>query len=277
MLDANGVKLSYDVQGEGPGYVLVCGTGQQAAMWHSFGTVGALVRAGCRVVTFDNRGIAPSDCPPPPYTVQEMADDTIALLDHVGAGPYIVHGSSLGGLVTQTVALKRPDLVRAAIFHVGCGNVSAYGRAVIPAILDLLTAPEELRASLLTAFALPSFVPPSRWTDESYIEMAKTMSQQFVEQITAGLIGQYNADMAWANEDHLEELGDLQVPALAIAAEFDTSFPPAMVKMAVAKMPHGEYAEITGSAHTSIDPAHTEQLSSAIRDFLRRLAPVSVQ
>lgn len=272
---ANGVKLVYNVHGDGPAFVLVCGTGQPAVMWNAFGTVDGLVEAGYQVVTFDNRGIPPSDVPEPPYTVEEMADDTIALLDHLGLAPYVMQGSSLGGLITQTVALRRPDLVRAAIFHVGCGNCSAYARVTIPAMLDLIAARERVPESLMLALALPSFVPPSRWNDESFMEMAKVLGAQLVGQFTPGLEGQMHADVKWTSEDHLTELADLRVPALAIAAEFDTGFPPAVIEQAVERMPHGEFVEIKGSAHVSLDPAHGEQLKSAILDFLSRHAPVS--
>src|SRR5688572_10208369 len=102
-----GIKVVYEVSGEGPPIVLVCGTGQQAEMLHSFGAVGGLLEAGYQVITFDNRGIPPSDVPPPPYTVEEMAEDTIGLLEHLDRGPYVLHGTSLGGLIVQTVALKR--------------------------------------------------------------------------------------------------------------------------------------------------------------------------
>src|SRR5919197_374410 len=123
-VDVRGIKLVYDVHGEGTPIVMICGTGQPAAMWAMAGGFDAQLNAGYQVVTFDNRGIAPSDVPPPPYTVEEMADDAIGLLDHLDRGPYILQGASLGGLITQTIALQRPDLVRACIFVVGCGNFS---------------------------------------------------------------------------------------------------------------------------------------------------------
>ena len=63
--------------------MLVCGLSQPAAAWQ-LGMVPALTAAGYRVVTFDNRGVAPSSSPPAPYTVDEMVDDTVGLLDHLG-------------------------------------------------------------------------------------------------------------------------------------------------------------------------------------------------
>jgi pimeloyl-ACP methyl ester carboxylesterase len=143
------------------------------------------------------------------------------------------------------------------------------------AMLDLIEMGDRVPSSFMTAVSLPSFVPPTRWADDAYIETAVALSGQLVGGVSQGLAGQMHADISWAGEDHLEELANLDAPALAIAAEFDTGFPPALVMQAVARMPHGEFVEIKGSAHVSLDPAHAEQLRTAISDFLARHAPPS--
>ena len=114
---ANGIDISFDVHGVGDRgtVLLICGTGQAAAMWTALGTTGGLTDAGYQVVTFDNRGMAGAACPAPPWTVGDMADDALAVLQAVG--PAHVLGASLGALVTQTVALRRPELVRTATLH----------------------------------------------------------------------------------------------------------------------------------------------------------------
>ena len=62
-VELDDVTIAYDVFGDGEPIVLVCGCGQPALAWH-IGVAPELVRAGYRVVTFDNRGIAPSSSPP---------------------------------------------------------------------------------------------------------------------------------------------------------------------------------------------------------------------
>jgi len=115
-------EIDYEVHGaDARGTVLlICGTGQPAIMWSALGVVAGLNEAGYRVVTFDNRGIAGAPCPTPPWTITDMADDAIAVLEAVG--PAYVEGASLGALITQDIALRRPDLVRGAVFVVGGGN-----------------------------------------------------------------------------------------------------------------------------------------------------------
>ena len=79
-------------------------------MTWQFSILPGLVDAGYRVITFDNRGMAPSDAPPAPYTVAEMADDTAALIEHLGLAPCHVAGYSLGAWIVETLAADRPEL-----------------------------------------------------------------------------------------------------------------------------------------------------------------------
>jgi pimeloyl-ACP methyl ester carboxylesterase len=111
--------------------VLVMGLGMQLLAWPT-AFVDALVAAGFRVTLFDNRDaglsgsgrIAPHAPVEramfahlmrrrfvPPYTVQDMADDTIALADALGVGAFHVVGVSLGGMIAQRVAATTPARV----------------------------------------------------------------------------------------------------------------------------------------------------------------------
>jgi len=80
----NGVRLVYQQRGEGTPLLMICGTGQTAAMWEMGGMLTTILEAGCSVTTFDNRGMPPSECPEPPWTTADMADDAIALIEHLG-------------------------------------------------------------------------------------------------------------------------------------------------------------------------------------------------
>ena len=102
------VTIAYEVTGEGEPIVLVCGCGQPAIAWH-VGLAPLLTAAGYQVITFDNRGIAPSSSPPAPYSVAEMVADTIGLLDHLELATARVAGHSMGGWIAETMAARHPD------------------------------------------------------------------------------------------------------------------------------------------------------------------------
>ena len=267
----NGVRLVYETRGEGPPVVLVCGTGQRAETWWVFGGAG-LVDAGYQVTAFDNRGMPPSDVPPPPYSVSDMADDAIGMIEHLGGGPVVVMGASLGGLITQTVALRRPDLVRAAIFLVGCGNFSKYAKAFLAANLKVLQAGIERTDTEKAMTIVQAAAPSWAWGDDDAFDAMVAMASMLTFSDPQGELGQNQADLAWAEEDHIAELAGLRVPALAVAGEYDWIFPPKLVRQAVDRMPDGEFVEILGATHVSMDKG--DQITAAIVDFLaRRLAP----
>jgi pimeloyl-ACP methyl ester carboxylesterase len=103
----NGITLHYREAGEGGLVVLVMGAGSPGTVWHAH-QVPALVNAGYRVVTFDNRGIPPTDECATGMTIDDLRNDTAALIEHVGSDPASVIGTSLGARVVQELALSRP-------------------------------------------------------------------------------------------------------------------------------------------------------------------------
>lgn len=66
----------------------------------------------CRFLRFDKRGHGLSDCPDGPYTIDGLVDDAAAVADAVGARDVTFVGLSIGGLIGQGLALKRPDIVK---------------------------------------------------------------------------------------------------------------------------------------------------------------------
>src|SRR5690606_28279810 len=80
----NGIQLNYDVTGSGPLVLLVMGSGSPGRVWRSY-QVPALVAAGFRVATMDNRGIAPSTESASGITMADLVGDTAALIEHLGA------------------------------------------------------------------------------------------------------------------------------------------------------------------------------------------------
>lgn len=82
----NGVRLAYELHGRGEPVVLLPGLGMVKEAWLA-GPAPALADAGYQVVLVDNRGVGASDAPPAPYTVADLAADTVGLIDQLGLAP----------------------------------------------------------------------------------------------------------------------------------------------------------------------------------------------
>src|SRR5260370_14378246 len=113
-IDRNGVKIHYEVQGDGPPLSLSHGYSSTSAMWQ--GQIEALSKHH-RLVLWDMRGHGQSDYPDDPKAYSEALTvaDMAALLDEVGADSAIVGGLSLGGYMSLAFYRAHPDRVRALL------------------------------------------------------------------------------------------------------------------------------------------------------------------
>ena len=114
------VDVSYTVDGpaDAPVVVLSNSLGATRGMWDP--QVPALAER-YRVVTYDTRGHGESPAPAGPYSLDDLVDDLVALLDEVGAERAHVVGLSLGGMTAMRLAAREPDRVDrlAAAVHLG--------------------------------------------------------------------------------------------------------------------------------------------------------------
>lgn len=108
-LDRGGWQLHFDVAGTGTPVVLVMGLTVPGRGWRSLLPT---LQAKHRVCWFDHRGVGQSDAPRGAYTMADMASDVLALMDHLGWPQAHVVGISMGGMVSQHVALNARQRVR---------------------------------------------------------------------------------------------------------------------------------------------------------------------
>ena len=109
---ADGTRLSVIDRGSGEPFLLIPGLGYAA--WSFTRQMGPLSSVA-RVLAMDNRGAGLSDKPPGPYSIGQLADDAYAVLSERGAIPAHVVGTSMGGYVALTLALRHPRAVRSLI------------------------------------------------------------------------------------------------------------------------------------------------------------------
>ena len=102
------IKLCYQREGTGPPILFISGlSGDQ----HGWAPVVARLRQRYECITFDNRGIGQSSRPRNGYTVPDLTRDTLDLLDRLSILRTHIVGLSMGGLIAQSMALQRPELV----------------------------------------------------------------------------------------------------------------------------------------------------------------------
>ena len=152
----NGIGIQYDMTGAGPPVLFLNGHGARAAHWERQRRA---LESRYRVITFDDRGAAPGGVPAEPvYPVPQMADDAVALLDHLGIERAHLVGPSIGSLIAQEIALRHAERVRSLTLasawpHAGPLDQITQPALVMAAAEDTLTPPHVSRA---LAEALPN-------------------------------------------------------------------------------------------------------------------------
>jgi pimeloyl-ACP methyl ester carboxylesterase len=131
---ANGIVIEYAETGarDAPAILMIMGLGMQLVGWPDSLCQGLAAR-GFRVIRFDNRDVGLSSRMPsarplattvmmaraamrlpvrPPYTLNDMALDTVGLMDALGIASAHIVGASMGGMIAQIVAIEHPQRVR---------------------------------------------------------------------------------------------------------------------------------------------------------------------
>jgi pimeloyl-ACP methyl ester carboxylesterase len=144
IFETGGIEIAYTVQGEGDPVLLIHGFASNARTnWIDTRWVSFLAGNGFRVIALDNRGHGSSSklYDPEAYAGPAMAQDALALLDHLGADKADVIGYSMGARIAAFLALAHPERVRSAVFA-GLGANMIHGVGDPAPIAEALLAPD---------------------------------------------------------------------------------------------------------------------------------------
>jgi 3-oxoadipate enol-lactonase len=231
------VAVSYTVDGadDAPVVVLSNSLGATRGMWDP--QVPALAER-FRVVTYDTRGHGDSPAPPGPYTLDDLVDDLVAVLDEVGTDRAHVAGLSLGGMTAMRLAAREPARVdRLALL---CTSAKADPQG----FLDRAAAAR----SGGTAPLAPVVV--SRWLTPAYAAEYPDLVARLEAMIAAADDEGYAACCeVVAHMDLREDLGRITAPTLVISGWEDPALPPEHQKLIADSISGAELITVSPGAH----------------------------
>jgi pimeloyl-ACP methyl ester carboxylesterase len=257
-LTVAGGSIEYDVRGRGPVVLFLHAFPLGLVMWEA--QVQAL-EARCRVVRFDARGFGASAVGDGPLSMERIADDAAALLDHLGLGSAAVVGCSMGGYAAFAMVRRHADRVRALVLQdTRAGADSEEGRRS-RAVLAERVLEEGARV------AAEAFVPKllGETTQRERPELAERLRAITLANPPRGIA---NALLGLgARADSTPTLREIRVPTLVVCGAEDVLTPPSE-SQAMQKAIAGARLEIVPSAGHLANLENPEAYNQALTAFL---------
>jgi 3-oxoadipate enol-lactonase len=224
--------------GSGAAVLLLHGLGWDHSLWNP--TVERYAPR-YRMVAADTRGHGATDKPDGPYDVEMFASDSAALIESLRLGSVCVVGLSQGGMVAQSLAVLRPDLVSALVLvSTSCESAPSLRDNMEARIAAMDKAGPDAAARI----AAESIFSPG-WRSANPAELArfmewrKTMPTAPLNAATRAL---YDFDLS-------AKLPGIDVPTLVIAGQEDVLTKPAGMEKIAALIPGAEYRLIANTGH----------------------------
>jgi pimeloyl-ACP methyl ester carboxylesterase len=259
-VSVNGLKLFYEIEGEGEPVVLI--PGFAAGRWIWFKQTADLSRK-FRVIVFDPRGVSASDKPEGSQTMELLADDVAHLLKTIGIESAHIVGASFGGFVAQEFALKFPAMTQKLILC--CTSFGGPNHVVPePEILAALTSTkgfnseERMRANLLVAFA-PEYVQTQVAEVERFVHLRAT--NEVPEDI---FMSQMQAALTFNAESRVERIAS---PTLVLSGDADVIVPLQNSRNLAARIPDAQLRIVEGGSHMFFIE-RAEEFNQIVSEFL---------
>jgi len=260
---SDGIRLHYEVLGRAstPAVLLIQGLGADKHGWNMQRIPLAL---HYRVIAFDNRGAGRSDKPFGTYTLEQMADDAIAVLDAVGADRAHIVGASMGGAITQIIGLKYPDrAISLTLACTACRN-HAWRRELLQ---HWATTATERGMSAMTREAARWVIGPRSFRRllPAFGWLAPFGSNRpahaFASQVRAILD---------VDESMADQLALVAAPTLVLVGNQDILTPRGDSEEIADRLPNAELVVMSGAAH-GLMVEHASTFNRVLLEFLGRV------
>jgi 3-oxoadipate enol-lactonase len=260
---SDGIRLHYEVLGraKAPAVLMIQGLGADK---HGWDMQRFPLSLNYRVIALDNRGAGRSDKPFGHYTLEQMADDAIAVLDAAGVERAHVVGASMGGAISQIIGLRHPHrVVSLTLACTACRNHPwrrelLQGWAAVANERGMGAMAAEAARWVIGPRSFRRLLPAFGWLGP--LALGRT-SHAFVSQVKAILE---------VDETVAEQLEQVDIPTLVLVGNQDILTPRGDSEDIAARMPNAELVVISGAAHGFM-VEHATTFNRVLFEFLARI------
>lgn len=259
----NGIRLAYRRSGRGKPVLFVMGSAAAGRVWTMHQTP-ALAKAGYQSITFDNRGIPPSDVPPGKYSLADMVADTKGLIEALDLAPCRIVGTSLGAQIAQELAVDHPELVDCAVLIATRARSDRLRTALASADLTLIETGVTLPPGYAAAMSVLQMLSPASLNDDATVSLWLQVFE--VSARDARPNGQAWVDLT---DDRTESLRRITAPCRVITFTDDLVAPAYLGAEVAAAIPDCDLVEIPRCGHLGY-LERPDDVNTAIIEFLDR-------
>ena len=218
----------------GPSLVLSNSLGTTLHLWDS---ILPLLPEGLHIVRYDMRGHGRSDVPEGPYAMGQLISDAEAVCNAFEVKDAMFCGLSVGGMIAQGLAVKRPDLIRALVLACTAAKIGN------PALWE-----SRINVVSNKGMAPMTDTVMQRWFGRDFYNSAAMApwAQMFADTPPVGYCG---VCAAISGTDFYTPTSGLRIPTLGIAGTEDGSTPPDLVRETTDLIPGSQFALIRRAGH----------------------------
>jgi 3-oxoadipate enol-lactonase len=256
MLELRDVRIRYEISGprEAPTILLSNSLGTNLEMWNS--QVPVLSRKFC-VLRYDMRGHGQSTVTPGPYTIEQLAQDVLLLLDHLNIEKTHFCGLSMSGLIGMLLALRNPQRLRHLIL---CNTSPKIANAEIWNT-RIETVRKSGMAAIIDGVIQRWFTPTFQAASPAAIESTrKVLLDTPVEGYAACCAAIRDIDLR-------DSIAGIQVPTLVITGTSDPVTPPSESRLFAERIAGAQYKELPAAHLSNIEAA--EAFTMELLNFLK--------
>lgn len=262
-INSNGTNIYFEERGSGEPLLLIMGITAPGAVWEKHVEDW---EKSFRCILLDNRGVGKSDKPAGPYTSLQMAEDCIAVLDHLGLESVRVVGVSMGSIIAQQLAVHFPKRVKAMVLMCPWARCDNTAKAIFQHMMDCKA---RLKPEEFSVYIQLLIFSKSSWDNEEFhTELIEDRKKAAMDPNPQPLIGLEGQAAACINHAVLEQLESVTCPVFVLGGEEDIFTPVWMTKEVAGAIPNSKLHIYPKSGH-AFHWENLEDFNERVREWLK--------
>ena len=254
---SNDAEINYETFGDStkPALIFSNSLGTQFSMWQPQIN---FFKKEYFIVCYDTRGHGASSAPKGPYSIEQLGNDVINLLDHLNISKASFCGISMGGMTGQWLAIHHPERFNHVVV---CNTAAKIGQEQAWNERAALVREQGLKPIAETA--------ASRWFTEPFIRSNAAIVESLSNDLGAGSPEGYaSCCEALAKADVREQLKNITVPMLVVAGQKDPVTTVADAQYIINNVRSSALFEINASHISNLE--QPKPFNQAVQSFLQQ-------